>query len=46
MLSITGQRSNASNFFTELAKEISTDEPDLDKLNSVAASNGVTIQID
>ncbi len=46
MLSITGQRSNASNFFTELAKEIQPGEPDLDKLNSVAVRNGVTLKIE
>ncbi len=42
MLSITGQKSNASNFFTALAKEIPSGEPDIDKITSVAARNGVT----
>ena len=42
MLSITGQKSNASNFFTSLAKEIPSGEPDIDKITSVATRNGVT----
>ena len=46
MLSITGQKSNASNLFTELANEIPPGEPDLDKLNSVASRNGVTFHVE
>ena len=41
MLSITGLNSNASAFFTELAKAIPSGEPEVDTLLSVAGKNGV-----
>ena len=46
MLSITGQKSNASNLFTALAKEIPSGEPDIVKITSVAARNGVAIKVE
>jgi len=46
MISIASQISNAAIFFTELANEIPSGQPELDKLKLVADRNGVTFHID
>lgn len=46
MLSITGRKSNASGFFTDLAKEIPSGLPELDKLQAVAGRHGVEFHLD
>ncbi len=46
MFSITGQKSNAANFFTDLADTIPSGKPELDKLKLVADRNGVTFHFD
>jgi quercetin dioxygenase-like cupin family protein len=45
MLSVTGKNSNASTFFTQLAREIPSGKPELDKLIKVAQKNGVDFKI-
>ena len=46
MLSITGQTSNAAGFFTDLAEEIPSGLPELDKLQVVAERHGVKFHMD
>lgn len=41
MLSVTGQNSNAANFFADLANTITTGEPDLERIKTVGERNGV-----
>jgi quercetin dioxygenase-like cupin family protein len=44
MISITGRKSNASKFFSDLAREIPSGEADLEKLTLVADRNGVNFR--
>lgn len=46
MISITSQTSNASSFFTDLAKEIPSGLPETDKLQIVANRHGVKFHLD
>jgi hypothetical protein len=46
MISITSQTSNASSFFTDLAKEIPSGLPEIDKLQIVANRHGVKFHLD
>ena len=41
MLSVTGQNSNAANFFTDLANAIPTGEPDIERIKIVGERDGV-----
>jgi quercetin dioxygenase-like cupin family protein len=45
MLSISGQNSNASCFFTQLAQEVPSGKPEIEKLLNVAGRNGVEFQL-
>ena len=46
MISITSQTSNASSFVTDLAKEIPSGLPEIDKLQIVANRHGVKFHLD
>lgn len=46
MLSITGQTSDASGLFIDLAKKIPSGSPDLEKLQEIAGRHGAMFQVD